>query len=100
MKGAAFGLLVACPDCGSTARLHADPSCPTARAVDASTEDDAAWFRARPGVTERRRPVSAAEVAEAASAGVHIEITDTCVVTQIVPGFRSRRFEYVRGGAK
>lgn len=99
--GSAFGRVAkACPDCATTGKWHSSPTCPTARAVDAIVEDDAAWFLAHPDATTRRRPTTPGEVAEHLMMGTLVKVTDTCVVTQLAPGIRTRRYEYVVGGGE
>lgn len=91
----AFGL-VTCLDCTAATwgqRLVHDETCPAAGAMDRVQDDDAAWFKANPGATVRRRPITDAEIQEAETAGVARPTGPVEVeVVQLRPGLRSRQF--------
>lgn len=79
----AFGTPAArCPDCNTRAvdgQFSHEPSCPLDAAVNASVDGDAAWFRANPRTSSRRRPVADAEAAEV-MAGTGWRPTDDVLV--------------------
>ena len=94
----AFGL-VTCPDCTAATwgqRLVHDETCPTAGAMDRVQDDDAAWFRANPRESVRRRPVADAERLEMGTSGITITSSMEAEIVQLRPGLRMRY--YVEAG--
>lgn len=88
-----------CPDCGARPvgiHLTHAATCPLARGVDQACDGDRDWFEAHPDEDTRRRPVTPAEVADATASGLARPV-GTVTVFQLVPGLRSRHFEYEDG---
>ncbi len=91
----AFGIYT-CSDCNAVAdgtNLRHDDTCPLGRDTDTAMADDARWFAAHPGATERRRPPTWSEVDMLKRAPEGTTWHGDVVVSQIVPGIRVRRFE-------
>lgn len=85
-----------CPDCGvprvGRGVYFHEPTCPLNAGVEDACDGDRDWFAARPGVSERWRPISPAEVADFHFHGVlDVQPTDVVRVIQLRPGLRSRQ---------
>ena len=97
----AFGRIAPrCPDCTAVAvggEFWHDETCPAALAMDRVQDDDAAWFRANPQATVRRRPATDAEALELSTSGVARPRPGAVVeVIQLAPGLRTRHV--INGG--
>ncbi len=90
----------ACPDCTAVyaprnqSRGH-DESCWISRGVEEICDADRDWFERHPFATERRRPITRAEVAEMRGGGFPFDSAPDrwrVLVTQLAPGARTRHF--------
>lgn len=82
-----------CPDCGAEVSplgiFKHEPTCPPSAEAARAVADDAAWFRAHPEATQRRRPVTPGEATEY-EMSYGWRPSGDLVVYQIRPGVRTR----------
>lgn len=85
-----------CPDCTAVGPdLRHDDTCPVGRALDATGEQDRAWFDAHPDQRQRVRLVEGPERTYLQLAGCSVASAAFVVVSQLAPGVRTRSYRGV-----